>query len=130
MPQEDALALIRKTFSDKPDFYRTGADASRAILWVHFHFPDAVRQRYPPTLAELANQTGWRVYIYPHAHQSALKDVVTRLLPESISIVGQSSIQEQLRKMSVQCSAEMDEQTIKRVQQSFTQETGWQLDLT
>jgi Cft2 family RNA processing exonuclease len=130
MPQEDALALIRATLRDKADFYRTGADASRAILWVHFHFPDAVRQLYLETLAQLSSQTGWRVYIYPHAHQSALKDAITRLLPKGVSISGQPSIQEHIRKMSVGCSAEIDWQTKKHIQECFTQETGWQIELT
>jgi Cft2 family RNA processing exonuclease len=130
MPQEKALALIRATLRDKTDFYRTGADASRGILWVHFHFPDAVRQYYLETLAQLSSQTGWRVYIYPHAHQSALKDAIARLLPDGVSLSGQPSIQEHVRKMGIHCSAEIDRQTIKHIQERFTQETGWQIEIS
>jgi len=129
MPQGEAIALASEMFSTVPGFYRVGADATKGNLWVHFHFPDVVKQRYTEQLAALAAQTGWRVYVYPNVHQKALIEATTRLLPESVSVIGKSSLQENRRMLSLTCTGEVSVEDQEDMQRRFAEETGWQLEL-
>jgi len=129
-PQQEAIDMARAAFKDTPDFYRAGADANTGILWIHFHFPDAVKQRYAAQLAALAAQTGWRVFVYPHVQQRALIAAVTRLLPEGITITGAPSLYEQYRILSLAVTGALDKDAKQIIQTSFTEETGWKLEVS
>ena len=87
LSRDEALTLARKMFNPIPGFYRVGADPTKGTLWLHFHFPDTARPRYMEQLVELATQTGWRVYVYPNAHEKALIAQVSRLLPDDVNII-------------------------------------------
>jgi len=130
LPQQEAIDAARAAFNDTSDFYRAGADANTGILWIHFHFPDAVKQRYAARLAALAAQTGWRVFVYPHVQQKALIAAATRLLPEVITIIGAPSLYEQYRILSLNVTGVLDEGTKQTIQTNFTEETGWKLELS
>lgn len=129
LPQQEAIDAARAAFKDTPDFYRAGADANTGILWVHFHFPDAVKQRYAVQLAALTAQTGWRVFVYPHVQQRALIAVATRLLPEGITIIGAPSIYEHYRILGLTVTGAFDGDAKLIMQAKFTEETGWRLEL-
>ena len=129
-PQQEAIDAARATFKDSPDFYRAGADANTGILWIHFHFPDAVKQRYAAQLAALAAQTSWRVFVYPHVQQKALFAAATRLLPEGITITGAPSLYEQYRILSLTITGALGEDVKQTVQANFTEETGWKLEVS
>jgi Cft2 family RNA processing exonuclease len=92
LSRDEALTLARKMFNPIPGFYRVGADPTKSTLWLHFHFPDTARPRYMQQLVELATQTGWRVYVYPNAHETALIALITRLLPDNVSIIDKPSV--------------------------------------
>ncbi len=127
--RDEALTLARKMFNQIPGFYRVGADPTKGTLWLHFHFPDTARPRYMEQLVELATQTGWRVYVYPNAHEKALIAQVGRLLPEGVSITGKSSVYQDTRRLSVNLSEQLSEEAIEEVQGKFTEETGWKVDV-
>ncbi len=127
--RDEALTLARKMFNPIPGFYRVGADPTKGTLWLHFHFPDTARPRYMEQLVELATQTGWRVYIYPHAHEKALIAQVSRLLPDEVNINGKPSVYQDTRRLSVSLSGSLSSETIEEIQGKFTEETGWKVDL-
>ncbi|HYB01175.1 MAG TPA: MBL fold metallo-hydrolase [Ktedonobacteraceae bacterium] len=127
--RDEALTLARKMFNPIPGFYRVGADPTKGTLWLHFHFPDTARPRYMELLVELATQTGWRVYVYPNAHEKALIAQVTRLLPESVSITGKPLVYQDTRRLSVSLSEPLSEQAIEQIQGKFIEETGWKVDV-
>jgi len=129
LSRDEALTLARKMFNPIPGFYRVGADPSKGTLWLHFHFPDTARPRYMELLVELAAQTGWRVYVYPNAHEKALIAQISRLLPDDVSITGKPSVYQDTRRLSVSLSEPLSAEAIEEIQGKFTDETGWKVDL-
>ena len=129
LSRDEALTLARKMFNPIPGFYRVGADPTKGTLWLHFHFPDTARPRYMEQLVELATQTGWRVYIYPNAHEKALIALVARLLPDNVSIIGKPSVYRDTRRLSVSLNEPLSAEAIEEIQGKFTEETGWKVDL-
>ncbi len=129
MVQGEAMSLASEKFRQAPDFYRVGADGKKGILWLHFYFPDIARQRYKEQLADVAHATGWRVYVYPYVNRAALIDAARRLLPEGIGIDGKATVYEDSRTLHLMCTGPVDAQTRERIQQQFTEETGWMFDL-
>jgi Cft2 family RNA processing exonuclease len=126
---DEALTLARQMFSTVPGYYRVGADPTKGTLWLHFHFPDTAKPRNMEQLVELAIQTGWRVYVYPNAHEKALIAQVSRLLPEGVSITGKPLIYQDTRRISVSLSKPLSMEAIEEVQGKFTEETGWKVDV-
>ena len=129
LTRDEALTLTREMFNTVPGFYRVGADPTKGTLWLHFHFPDTARPRYMEQLVELATQTGWRVYVYPNAHERALIAQVSRLLPEGVSITGKPSVYQDTRRLSVCFTESLNEEVSEEIQKKFTEETGWKVDL-
>ena len=129
MSQGEASSLVSSTFKEAPDFYRVGADGNKGILWVHFHFPDRAKERYSQQIAELANQTGWKVYLYPYVQQKALIDAARQLLPTDISINGKASLFQDSRTLVLTCTGFISPEAREELQEQFNFETGWTLDL-
>ncbi len=129
LSRDEALTLARKMFNPIPGFYRVGADPTKGTLWLHFHFPDTARPRYLEQLVELATQTGWRVYVYPNAHEKALIAQVSRLLPDGVSITGKPAVYQDTRRLSVSLSVPLSPEAIEEIQGKFTEETGWKVDV-
>ncbi len=129
VPQSQAISMASAMFSTVPDFYRVGVDPTKGNIWLHFHFPDVARQRYLEQLTTLANQTGWRVYLHPNAHQKALLEAAHRLLPEGVGINGKASIYQEGRLLVLPCTAPLSAETQEAMQRQFAQETGWHLNV-
>jgi hypothetical protein len=129
MLQGEAISLASETFKEVPDFYRVGADANKGILFVHFHFPDIARERYLQQIADLANETGWKVYLYPYVHQKALIEAARRLLPEGVGVHGKASLYQDSRTLTLTCTGSIPAAEREDIQQQFSTETGWTLDL-
>ena len=129
LSRDEALTLAREMFNSVTGFYRVGADPTKGTLWLHFHFPDTARPRYMGLLVELATQTGWRVYVYPNAHEKALIAQVARLLPGNVSIIDKPSVYQDTRRISISLSETLNAEAIEEIQGKFTEETGWKVDL-
>jgi Cft2 family RNA processing exonuclease len=129
LSSDEALALAREKFNTVPGFYRVGADPAKGTLWLHFHFPDTARPRYMEQLVALATQTGWRVYLYPNAHERALIAQTSRLFPDGVSITGKPLVHQDTRRLYVSFTGHLSAEAIEDIQRKFTEETGWQLDL-
>jgi len=129
LPRDEALTLTREMFNTVPGFYRVGADPAKGTLWLHFNFPDIARPRYMEQLVELATQTGWRVYVYPNAHEKALIAQIIRLLPEGVSLTGKPSVYQDTRRLSVSLSKSLSTEAIEEIQGKFTEETEWKVDV-
>jgi len=129
LSREEALTLAREMFNTVPGFYRVGVDPTKGTLWLHFHFPDTARQRYMEQFVALASQTGWRVYLYPNAHERALIAQVSRLLPEGVGITGKTLVYQDTRRLGVNLIGSLSMDAIEGIQEKFTEETGWKVDL-
>jgi hypothetical protein len=129
MPQGEAISLASQTFKEVPDFYRVGADGNKGILWVHFHFPDKAKERCAQQITDLANTTGWKVYLYPYVHQKALIESARRLLPEGVGVNGKALLYQDSRTLTLTCTGSIPAEERDDIQQQFSLETGWTLDL-
>lgn len=129
LQQADALSLTHEIFKEAPDFYRVGADAKKGALWIHFRLPDKAKEHYAQQLADLARKTGWQVYCYPYAQQKALIEVARRLLPEGVQVNGKASLYQENRTLTLTGSGSLTDQEKEGIQQQFSEETGWTLDL-
>ncbi|GAC1359301.1 MAG: hypothetical protein NVSMB38_42900 [Ktedonobacteraceae bacterium] len=126
--QGEAMAIATTMFSDANGFYRVGVDTTRKVIWLHFHFPDAARNRYAQQFVELEAQTGWHVDLHPNANQKALVEVACRLLSESVGIVSKSLHQEN-KTLRLTCTGSISRVDLEDVQERFSGETGWSLDV-
>ncbi len=129
MAQGEAISLISETFKEVPNFYRVGAEANKGILWLHFHFPDIARGRYAQQIADLANKTGWKVYLYPYVDQKALIEAARRLLPEGVGVSGKALLYQDSRTLTLTGTGSLPAEERENIQQRFSIETGWTLDL-
>lgn len=129
MLQGEAMSLASETFKEVPHFYRVGADAQKGILWIHFHFPEIAKQSYAQQITDLANQTGWRVYLYPYVHQKALIEAARRLFPEGVSVNGKVLLHQDSRTLTLACTGSLPAEAREDIRQQFSTETGWTLDL-
>ncbi|HEY4035831.1 MAG TPA: MBL fold metallo-hydrolase [Ktedonobacteraceae bacterium] len=129
MQQAEAKALTSEIFKEVPDFYRVGVDTDKGILWVHFHFPDRAKDDYAQQIADLANQTGWKVFLYPYVHQKALIEAARHLLPEGVSVNGKVSLYQDSCTLTLTCIGSIPAEQREDIQQQFSMETGWTLDL-
>jgi hypothetical protein len=80
-------------------------------------------------LVDLATRTGWRVFLYPNAHEKALIAQVSRLLPEGVSITAKPSVYQDTRRLTVGLSEPLSAEVIGEIQEKFTEETGWKVDI-
>jgi hypothetical protein len=129
MPQGDALAHITAALRGDTELSRIGADIRLKIFWLHFYFPEKAQERYSALLPQLEEETGWRVYLHPHAQRRALIDVVQRLLPETTSLVGKKSLHEETHTLLLTGTNLPDEATLEEIERQFMEKTGWELQL-
>jgi Cft2 family RNA processing exonuclease len=129
MLQGEAISLASEIFKEVADFYRVGADGNKGILWAHFHFPDTARERHLQQMTELGDKTGWKVYLYPHVDRKALIEAARRLLPEEVGVNGKALLYQDSRTLIVKCTGSIPADEREDIQQRFSQETGWTLDL-
>jgi Cft2 family RNA processing exonuclease len=129
LSQAEALAQASERLQATQGLYQVGVDTKRGLLWLHYHFPDAARERYAEAFAQLAQATGWRVELHPHAHQKALVDLARQLLPAQNDIAGKPSLHEAKRCLVLTVTGTLPEEIAQVAQQRFTEETGWTLDL-
>ena len=127
--QGEAVFLASETFQEFPDFERVGADGKKGILWIHFHFPDSARERCTQRLTDIANRTGWKVYLYPYVDRKALIGAARRLLPEGVGVNGKASLYQDSRTLILTCTGSIPAEEREDVQEQFSLETGWTLDL-
>jgi hypothetical protein len=126
--QAEALAQASERLQATQGLYQIGVDTKRGILWLHYHFPDAARERYAEAFAQLAQTTGWRVELHPRVHQKALVDLARQLLPAPSDTTGKPSLHEAMRRLVFTVAGTLPEEIARVVQQRFTEETGWTLD--
>jgi hypothetical protein len=129
MLQGEAMSLASETFQEFPDFDRVGADGKKGILWIHFRFPDSARERYTQSLTDVANRTGWKVYLYPYVDRKALIGAARRLLPEGVGVNGKASLYQDSRTLVLTCTGSIPAEEREDIQEQFSLETGWTLDL-
>ncbi len=129
MTQGDAMAHITAAFRDDTELTRIGADIRLKIFWLHFHFPEKAQERYSALLAQLEEETGWRVYLHPHAQRKALLEAVQRLLPETTSLIGKKSLHEETHTLILTGINLPNEEVLQQISQLFTEKTGWSLQL-
>jgi hypothetical protein len=129
MAQGLAISLASETFKEVPDFYRVGADANKGILCIHIHFPDKAKEHSAQQIVDLANTTGWKVYLYPYVNQKALIEAARRHLPQEVGVNGKAMLYQDSRTLTLTCTGSIPPQQREEIQEQFSQETGWTLDL-
>src|SRR5258708_3145744 len=129
MAQGEAMARITPTFSGLLELYRIAADSGLKIFWLHFHFPARARERYAALLTALEEETGWRIYLHPHAHQRALVEAAQRLLPEQTGLTGKKILHQETRTLHLIGTNLPDHEKLKAIARRFEEATGWSLEL-
>jgi Cft2 family RNA processing exonuclease len=128
LDMNQATALIKGRLGPESGCYKISIDQPRRTLTVRFHFPDAARERYADTLAELVTQTGWHIMIYPEPHQGELDKLVRRVLPAGLTPSGAPSLYRDERRVVVRCQGTADEDALREAQEAFAATTGWSLE--
>jgi hypothetical protein len=123
------MARITATFSGVLELYRIGVDSRLKIFWLHFHFPTRARERHAALLTALEEETGWRIYLHPHAHQRALVEAAQRLLPEQAGLTGKKILHRETRTLHLIGTNLPDEEKLQAIARRFEEATGWSLEL-
>jgi hypothetical protein len=129
LDMHQANTLVKSTLGPESGCYKVSADQARHILTVRFHFPDVAQKRYADQLAELADQTGWHITVYPQPHQGELEAAARQALPPNVSVIGAPSLYQGEQHVVVRCRGTADEQAIAAAEQAFAETTGWRLVL-
>ena len=129
MAQGEAMAQITAAFSGILELYRVGVDSRLKIFWLHFHFPEKAQEQYAARLAQLEEETGWRVYLHPHVHQKSLVETARRLLPEQTILTGKKVLLAETRTLRLTGDELPGEEACQEIARRFTDLTGWSLYL-
>ena len=123
------MAHITAAFRGDTELSRIGADIRLKIFWLHFYFPEKAQERYSALLTQLEEETGWRVYLHPHAQRKALLEAAQRLLPETTRLVGKKSLHEETHTLILTGINLPNEEALQEISQRFAEKTGWSLQL-
>jgi Cft2 family RNA processing exonuclease/8-oxo-dGTP pyrophosphatase MutT (NUDIX family) len=129
MEQNVAQQLIRQTLGSESGLYRIGIDGAAGTLTLRFNFPTVARAQYQEQLAQLEQQTGWQIEIYPATNHGALEAEVRRLLPPGVQLRGAPSLRMDQLQAAVTYEGALDEASCSQVQAVFQARTGWSLVL-
>jgi Cft2 family RNA processing exonuclease len=129
MEQNAAQQLIRQMLGSESGLYKIGIDGAAGALTLRFNFPAVAREQYQGQLAQLEQQTGWHIEIYPATNHGALEAELRRLLPPGVQLRGAPSLHmDQLQAVATYEGA-LEEAACSQVQVAFQTKTGWSLDL-
>ena len=86
LEQNQARDLVLQLMPPEAHLRKVGMDIHRKRLVLTFDFPATVPDRFGKQLEQLAEQTGWDLYIKPAVNQQALGIAAEELLPGGVSI--------------------------------------------
>ena len=128
--QNEAISIARKLLEGTDGLYKIGVDGASGTLLLRFYFPDVARTRIAEQISKIEEQTGWGVRIHPTVHQEELIATARLLLPEGLTIYGSPSLHHDSRTVDLTCSGSTSSEAIDEAQARFTEETGWQMEIT
>ncbi len=123
------MAHITSALRDEPELSRVGVDIRLKIFWLHFPFPEKAQERYSALLTQLEEETGWRVYLHPHAQRKALLAAAQHLLPTNTNMVGKKTVYEETCTLLLTLNSLPEEGVCQEIAKRFAEETGWSLQL-
>ncbi|GLV57414.1 hypothetical protein KDH_42500 [Dictyobacter sp. S3.2.2.5] len=126
---EDALHYAQELLKPLPGYLRVKVEMDSHTLIPRFAFPDIARERYAEHLASISGVTGWNVRLHMIIYPPALKEVLTRSLPEGLSCVDTPSIYQEKRKVGIVCVGQVAPELVEEARRRFMEETGWELEL-
>ncbi|GCE04125.1 MBL fold metallo-hydrolase [Dictyobacter aurantiacus] len=126
---EDALHYAQELLKPLPGYLRVKVEVDSHTLIPRFAFPDIARERYAERLASISGVTGWNVRLHMIIYPPALKEVLTRILPEGLSCVDTPSIYQEKRKVGIVCVGQAAPELVEEARRHFIEETGWELEL-
>ncbi|WP_165774831.1 MBL fold metallo-hydrolase [Candidatus Viridilinea mediisalina] len=122
-----ALTTARTWFPPEAGCYKASADQAKRTVTLRFHFPEVAHTHYADSLRELAAQIGWRIGIWPQAHQEALLRAAREALPAEVALQGNPAIHAATREVAVRLTASGEADALTAAAQTFRERTGWQL---
>jgi Cft2 family RNA processing exonuclease len=124
-----AMGVVRDALKDDPEFYKISADQGQGVLMMRFHFPEMAETRHATLLANLAEQTGWHITVYPELHQGAMEALVRRLLPAEVEVIGTPSLYRKNRQVTAKIKGQAEREALQAASKTFSATTGWSLVL-
>jgi Cft2 family RNA processing exonuclease len=119
---EVQAALDEALPADSGVYKRSAHQQARRIV-LSFRFPGVQGPAVSPALARISEETGWALEINPRAHQGAVTDAASALVPGSAGISLYPERQAAVVKAR-EAPADLDDR-----QRRFTERTGWRLEL-
>jgi Cft2 family RNA processing exonuclease len=129
MAQGEAMAQISAAFRGVPELYRIGVDSRLKIFWLHFHFPEKAGACYAQQIADLEQETGWRIRLHPRVHQRMLIETAQRLLPLDTNSTGKKTLLHGEQILCLPCTNLPDQADQQQIAARFKEITGWTLQL-
>ncbi len=122
-----AVSQVRAALGAESGCYKVSADQSARVLQVRFHFPAVAQARYADLLADLSQQTGWQVTLYPEPHQGEMEAAARRALPAGLEPVGGPSFHRTEQQTVLRCRGTAANDELHQAEHTFAETTGWRL---
>lgn len=121
--------VIEKHLGSAPDLYRRSIDPDTGEITLAFHFPAVAHTRYAEQIEAIASETGTQINLAPQPHQGELVRVARQALPNGLSERGFPSVYHENWSILVKCLGAATPEALAAAQETFSRETGWQLEL-
>ena len=129
LEQNQARDLARQLMPPEAKLRKVGMDIHRKRLILTFDFPSTVPGRFGKQLEQLAERTGWNLYIKPAVSQQALGIAVEELLPADSAIQKGPSFYLNKAQVHVELLNISDAQS-RELRQQYRAITGFDLIIT
>jgi hypothetical protein len=129
MEQNAAQQAIRQALGSESGLAKIGVDGVAGTLTLRFDFPVVARAQFQEPLAQLEQQTGWHLDVYPATNHGALEAELRRRLPAGVQLRGAPSLHLDQMQAVVTLEGTLDEEACRQVQVAFHARTGWSLEL-
>jgi Cft2 family RNA processing exonuclease len=123
----EALQYAQQRFASCSGYLRVRVQSDTHTLEPRFLFPAVARKRYATIAQEVTQHTGWSVCFVPYVHQEALIRTAVQMLPSGVEKRPRASLYTETQTVMLSCKGEATEESIRVVQETFLEETGWQL---
>ncbi len=123
------LSLAENRFPPEAGLYRKGARFEEGIALLNFNFPQMAVEKYREEIESFEKETGWKVQVNNDCNLSAVQNLVIRLIPNNVDIVGSASYFRNENLVKINISDSINDSEKKLIEKEFLEKTGINIEI-
>jgi predicted metal-dependent RNase len=123
------LSLAENRFPPEAGLYRKGARFEEGIALLNFNFPQMAVEKYREEIESFEKETGWKVQVNNDCNLSAVQNLVIRLIPNNVDIVGSASYYRNENLVKINISDSINDSEKKLIEKEFLEKTGINIEI-